>query len=397
MCIGVYVSSFMKDLFCSPRPFVPDVARLSIGTHHLEYGFPSTHSTNCMSFVVYLYLLLQAEVENSDSAFATPVAYYTAVSVLVWYAGSIVLGRLYCGMHSFVDCIAGSLLGASIGLIQGTYGQQFEELIAGASWTLPVGASLLCLLLTNQHPQPVDDCPCFEDAIASFALLTGTVISRWHAAQSGMDVPSGFYTSRTPGWENITIGDTLVWWLFAVIKMVTGVSAIFAWRLIVKSIMHTVLPPLFRWASGFVGNIGWQLPARRWYTPATEYESVPADGLHPIPSSMNLTAELSHRAGFGVFDDDTDQDSAHTTGRLPHAHLHPHGERNVKWRGAADVKGGIGLKRVAVQEYVDSKGEKLDVFDDEEGDHSDDGERADGIKHYDADGEHACLLVRRVI
>lgn len=338
-----------------------------------------------MSFVVYLYLLLQAEASNADSTFATPIAYYSAVSILVWYGGSIVLGRLYCGMHSFVDVIAGSLLGASIGLIQGKYGPQFEEYVASANWTLPVGASLLCLLLTNQHPQPVDDCPCFEDAIASLALLTGTVIARWHAAQSGMDVPSGFYTSRTPGWENITMTDTFVWWTFAVIKMVTGVSAIFAWRLIVKQIMHTVLPPLFRWASGLVGNIGWQLPARRWYTPATEYESVPADGLHPIPSSLNLTAELSHRAGFGVFDDDTEEDNARTTGRLPHAHLHPHAERNVKWRGAADGQGGVGLKRVVVQEYVDSKGEKLDTFNDDEDDH-DEVEREFGIKHYDADG-----------
>lgn len=320
-----------------------------------------------------------------------------AISVLVWYAGSIVLGRLYCGMHSFVDVIAGCLLGAGIGLIQGTYGQQSEELIAGANWTLPVSALLLCLLLTNQHPQPVDDCPCFEDAIASLALLTGTVMSRWHAAQSGMDVPSGFYTSRTPGWENITMGDTLVWWLFAVLKMVTGVSAIFAWRLIVKSIMHTVLPPLFRCASRFVGNIGWQLPARRWYTPATEYESVPGDGLHPIPSSMNLTAELSQRVGFGVFDDDTDEDSAHTTGRLPHAHLRPRGERNVKWRGSADGRGGIGLKRVVMQEYVDSKGEKLDVFDGDGDDHNDGNEREYGIKHYDADGESDRRLPRAIV
>ena len=381
------MSSFMKDCFCSPRPFAPLVAQLSIGTHHLEYGFPSTHSTNCMSFVVYLYLLLQSVASSPDSTFSTAPTYYTAIFVLVWYAGSIILGRLYCGMHSFIDCIAGSLLGASIGLIQGAYGSLFEEIIAQANWTLPVGAPILCLLLTNQHPQPVDDCPCFEDAIACLALLTGTVISLWHAAQNGMDVPSGFYTSRTPGWENITMGDTLVWWFFAVLKMVTGVSAIFAWRLIVKQIMHAILPPFFRWASGFVGNIGWQLPTRRWYTPATEYDSVPADGLHPIPSSMNLPAELSQRAGFGVFDDN-DDDNARTTGRLPHAHLYPHVERNVKWRGSRDERGGVGLKRVVVQEYVDPTGEKLDVFDDDDSEEPDGAEREHRIKHYDADGEY---------
>jgi hypothetical protein len=212
----------------------------------------------------------------------------------------------------------------------------------------------------------VDDCPCFEDAIASLALLTGTVISRWSAAKYQMDVPSGFFTSRTPGWENLTWDDTFIWWLFAVIKMVTGVSAIFAWRLIVKQIMHEVLPPLFRWASGLLANLGWTLPHRRWYTPATEYQSVPKEkGLHPIPSSMNLPAELL-KSG-----------DAHATGRLPQAHLYSAG-RDLKRRTGVNTpekQGEVGAKRV---EFVDSKGQKLDGYAEL---------RERQIKHYDADGE----------
>ncbi|KAG8851831.1 hypothetical protein FRB91_007354 [Serendipita sp. 411] len=278
MCIGVYVSSFMKDCFCSPRPFVPQVTRLSIGTHHLEYGFPSTHSTNCMSFTVYLFLLLREDALNPDSLFASPVAYWTAISVIVWYAASIVLGRLYCGMHSFTDCIAGSLLGATIGIIQGVYGPLIEETVANANWTLPVTATLLCLLLTNQHPQPVDDCPCFEDAIASLALLTGTVMSRWHASQVG---------------------------------------------------------------------------------------------------SMNLPAELSQRTGFGEFGHD---ENAHTTGRLPHAHIHNGAEMHMKWRGSASSSG-VGVGHVPTRAYVDSKGEKIDEYDDLDGQDI----NHERIKHYDAD------------
>lgn len=33
---------------------------------------------------------------------------------LAWYALTIVFGRIYCGMHSITDCMAGSLLGAVI-------------------------------------------------------------------------------------------------------------------------------------------------------------------------------------------------------------------------------------------------------------------------------------------
>lgn len=335
---------------------MPPVSRLTIGTHHLEYGFPSTHSTNSISFAMYLYILLRTASLDADSAFSSPINYALSVTGLLLYSLSIVLGRLYCGMHSFTDCFVGCLVGASIGAIQGVYGPEIESIISNSSWMLPVSLSLLCLLLVNQHPQPVDDCPCFEDAIASLALLTGTCISRWHASQVGMDVPSGFYTSRTPGWENVTWEDTITWWLFAVMKMVTGVSAIFAWRLAVKQLMHAALPPLIRWASGLVGNIGWTLPNRRWYTPATHYSSRPIEkGLHPIPSSMNLSAELANRG-----------EEASTTSRLPHARLY-NGGQNVKSR-----KGnGVSEKRV---EFVGHKGEKLK--DEEE----------ENIKRYDADG-----------
>jgi len=68
---GVYLSSFLKDMVCSPRPYAPPVTRLSkeqsisssvprlisrlaVGNHHLEYGFPSTHSANSVSMALFL-------------------------------------------------------------------------------------------------------------------------------------------------------------------------------------------------------------------------------------------------------------------------------------------------------------------------------------------------------
>lgn len=56
LAFGVYLSSAIKDLFCVPRPYSPPVTRLTVGTHHLEYGFPSTHSTNSISIALYIYL-----------------------------------------------------------------------------------------------------------------------------------------------------------------------------------------------------------------------------------------------------------------------------------------------------------------------------------------------------
>ncbi|KAK9710933.1 Long-chain base-1-phosphate phosphatase [Basidiobolus ranarum] len=47
---GVVVSSALKDYLCLPRPDSPPVQRLSMNkSHSLEYGFPSTHTTNCVA------------------------------------------------------------------------------------------------------------------------------------------------------------------------------------------------------------------------------------------------------------------------------------------------------------------------------------------------------------
>jgi hypothetical protein len=67
--MGIYISSFAKDLVCTPRPYSPPVVRLSkissspcpvgahgpgMSTHHHEYGFPSSHSTNSVSIALFL-------------------------------------------------------------------------------------------------------------------------------------------------------------------------------------------------------------------------------------------------------------------------------------------------------------------------------------------------------
>lgn len=381
MCATVYITSFFKDLFCSPRPLAPPTTRLTIGTHHLEYGFPSTHSANSVSFAVYLYALLRNAAADPTSSFSSPVVYNTSLAILLWYGTTIIFGRLYCGMHSFTDVAVGTAIGALVGALQGIYGEHIEHFIVNANWLLPVCTILASLLLVNQHPQPIDDCPCFEDAIACLAVLLGVTISRWHAAWLGLDIPSGFFKSRTPGWEYSTTEDVLLWWSFASLKIIIGVAVIFTWRILVKQTLHAVLPPTFRLVSGVVGF----LPTRRFYTPATEYETMPIEkGLHPIPSMMDLPGALAN-AGAGL-----EGAEASATGTLPHAHLY-HAEMGMKWRGSGG--GGangtsthpmMGAKPVGFRYPTDQKHVDL-------GDESEDIDEAD-VKHYDADGEPRAVV-----
>jgi hypothetical protein len=85
---------------------------------------------------------------------------------------------------------------------------------------VPVTVVLLALVMVNWHPQPVDDCPCFEDAIASIGISMGSILSRWHALHWGFD--DEFFSSKTPGSKGETWNDVGIWLGFAACKMVVG-------------------------------------------------------------------------------------------------------------------------------------------------------------------------------
>lgn len=132
----------MKDYLCLPRPVSPPVARISkshptlwnsvmfnslhpqgIASHHLEYGMPSTHSANSVSTALFLLLL------TSDSGIPTLLK-YALYSILLVYVSSVVLGRIYCGMHGPSDCIIGIVLGSANVAVDRFAGDYIEDAMA---------------------------------------------------------------------------------------------------------------------------------------------------------------------------------------------------------------------------------------------------------------------------
>ncbi|TEB29871.1 hypothetical protein FA13DRAFT_1755388 [Coprinellus micaceus] len=371
LAAGVYLSSVLKDLFCAPRPFAPPVVRLTIGTFHLEYGFPSTHATNSVSIALFFFTIAYQVAYTPDPsipALISPAAFNTITGLLIFYTFSIVFGRIYTGMHSFTDCVMGTILGAGIwwghtsfpglplalsasnplavslstlGLGQFVGADQWvlhlgaglgtgaivDNWCRSAGWDVPLILIPICLLAVNQHPQPVDDCPCFEDAIAFGSVVLGAQLGLWSRFKFGTHLP---VPSIMPGsgWARVLV--------------------IFVWRIVAKSTLHLVLPPTFRLLSK-----AFRLPNRRFYTPATEYKNVPSefhvgeDGtieLHAIPSVIDLPSSA------GVIEE-TGGIGSGTSGRS-----HQTGEKGEKVNGKA-----------AHNEEEDRHYEK------------------DEVKHYDAD------------
>ncbi|KAI5118596.1 hypothetical protein M0805_004171 [Coniferiporia weirii] len=325
--MGVYTSSFIKDLICAPRPYAPPVTRLTIGSHHLEYGFPSTHSTNSVSIALYIYSLVH--VQYFTMATISTLAYSLFCVLLSVYVLSIVFGRLYTGMHSFTDCAVGVALGTAVWGAHAIWWPPIEAWLVGTSgssswlptWGGPLVVTLVCGFMVHRHPQPVDDCPCFEDAIAFVSVIAGVFVSHWGGVFLGFDddhIVSHMAGHALPFFSDASFDSSeggaavwrpaALWWGMALLKLTIGISIIFIWRLLVKVVLHSLLPPLFRvisykvlprLVSISVLPKGSELPTRRFYTPATEYDgSVPEGGLHPIPSVIDLPATIHERGHF---------------------------------------------------------------------------------------------------
>ncbi len=277
---GVFFSGFIKDLLCLPRPLSPPLTRITMsGSAALEYGFPSTHSTNAVSVAVYsLYFLHQPSIEMDSNTRLALIAFS------YFYAVSIVLGRLYCGMHGFFDVIWGSTLGALLGLVQAAYGQAFDDwLHAGDMKRVALVFVIICVLV-RIHPEPADDCPCFDDSVSFAGVLIGIESAGWHFARTS-------YAWAAPVKGTIPFDLKKMGWLVTVARVVLGVLVIFAWRGLMKPTLLKILPPFFR----VIEQLGLTLP-RRFFKPASEYGTIPrqSNDDNIIPPARDIPGLLSN-------------------------------------------------------------------------------------------------------
>lgn len=250
---GVFFSGFVKDLLCLPRPLSPPLQRITMsGSAALEYGFPSTHCTNAVSIAVYALFMLR-----SPDSLAHPQIRTLLEAFSYCYATSIILGRLYCGMHGFFDVIIGSMLGALLSLIQCIYGEVFDSYIHSDSLMALSIVILIIAVLVRIHPEPADDCPCFDDSVAFAGVLIGAEIGYWHYAASGLA-----WNDPVPATVPFRLEE--IGWLKAIARIVVGVLIIFAWREVMKPALLRVLPPIFR----VIEKLGLSLP-RKFFVQAS--------------------------------------------------------------------------------------------------------------------------------
>ncbi|KAB8342760.1 hypothetical protein FH972_022358 [Carpinus fangiana] len=288
LAAGVFFSGFIKDLLCLPRPLSPPLQRIShSASAALEYGFPSTHSTNAVSVAIYAIY----SVYNAENPLP-PALSYIVQGTFYFYAVSIVTGRLYCGMHGYFDVIFGSILGAIIAAMQCIYGDALDRFILNGTFQNVIIATLVVLVLVRIHPEPADDCPCFDDSVAFSGVFIGEQFGAWHYARTAFSVDTPVPSTAPYDFATMGIVKTTL-------RILLGVVVIFAWRGLMKPALLRILPPLFR----IIESAGLSLP-RKFFLRASEYKRVPVlrkdDNVIPpmseIPGMINSLRHPRKRA-----------------------------------------------------------------------------------------------------
>ncbi|KAI1002510.1 hypothetical protein K3495_g5690 [Podosphaera aphanis] len=234
LALGVFSTSILKDMFSLPRPASPPLNRITMsGSASLEYGFPSTHSANAVSVAVLILLKLRSPSSQLQSSTRLLIEVLT-----YFYAFSIVIGRIYCGMHGFIDVIVGSLIGAALSVIECAYGATYDRFLLESTWISPAIIALIIITLVKVHPKPAENCPCFDDTIAFSGVMIGVEAGVWRYA-------NGSWASNDPVPATVPFNLNQMGWSVAILRILTGIMVIFAWREVMKPISLKLLSYLF--------------------------------------------------------------------------------------------------------------------------------------------------------
>ncbi|CUS24648.1 LAQU0S18e01068g1_1 [Lachancea quebecensis] len=174
---SIYLSGFLKDYWCLPRPKSPPLTRVALSPYTTkEYGAPSSHTANATG-VTLLLLWYVSCLEN-----VTTLWKLAAIAGALFYYFTLTLGRIYCGMHGLLDIVSGALIGALCFFVRWAavkYTQVDTANIQEWGWWFPVASVSLGLVLLFNHAKPVDHCPCFEDSVAFVGVISGLECSDW--------------------------------------------------------------------------------------------------------------------------------------------------------------------------------------------------------------------------
>ncbi|CAR27638.1 hypothetical protein ZYGR_0AK01290 [Zygosaccharomyces rouxii] len=193
LAYSIYLSGFLKDFWCLPRPKSPPLHRITLSEYTTrEYGAPSSHCANATAASLYLMWNVagsNTSITNKAILFILIIAYYLTLAV----------GRIYCGMHGLLDVGSGILCGLICTLGRAGANRLLSNFQCGDYWWFPILSITWGLTILLKHVRPIDECPCFSDSVAFVGVVSGLEVTRWTWQRLGIDVTYGMSVEGAPG------------------------------------------------------------------------------------------------------------------------------------------------------------------------------------------------------
>lgn len=173
--ILMYIGQALKDIIRWPRPNGPDLLILE-PAYSFEYGMPSTHAILSLSMPVNLFLILYGRYEFSIPTF---------IAISISWCSLICCSRIYLGMHSVLDILAGLGLTAIL-LVPLLSSIDLIDYYLVHHWSSPFVLTSVVIFLAAIYPEPNKLSPSRGDTCVMIGSTAGVCISSWIQYQQGL-------------------------------------------------------------------------------------------------------------------------------------------------------------------------------------------------------------------
>ncbi|RZF38744.1 hypothetical protein LSTR_LSTR014298 [Laodelphax striatellus] len=230
--IIMYIGQGIKDIVCWPRPASPPVHRLQKKWVQ-EYGMPSTHAMVGISipFSVVLYTM---------NRYQYPL--HLGLVIAVVWCSVMCVSRIYLGMHSVLDIVAGLLLALILMVTLVPAIDSLDRSLVISQWS-PAALFLVSILMIAVYPQGSKDAwtPTKGDTTVVVSVCLGVMLGSWTNFQLGqMSEPKTPppYNVIWPSYEMIGVG---------ALRTTLGLCGVVATRALCKSVSYALTRSIFRW------------------------------------------------------------------------------------------------------------------------------------------------------
>lgn len=225
MGIGFYVAGFLKDVLCLPRPPQPPIVSLENASQ--TWGLPSHHAVLGVLIPWYIWFYSYIHFSMPQWGFAVLFIF------IVYWSISVMFSRLYLGVHSPADIVAGGIVGCIILAYWIKIDNVVDRYISYGDNVI-LQAIVYSLLLLFLHPRPEPRTNSLVETVSMVCVTVGFVIGR---ATS---------TKKSPVYKAVMDLDidgvssfTLIW--VSIGRLLVGYTLVILTRLVCKIVLKSLL------------------------------------------------------------------------------------------------------------------------------------------------------------